>query len=929
MERPEHYTQRVSIEKLLRNGVIQEDIQDYQDSYAKQEFFQAIDVLKNIMRENDSFRQENDGNLDVCGSKKATGKRKEIFNVIPFLGKRGTGKTSAMLSFANMLADFDPEDKRYDTFLLDRDERSRSRHGSTKFIVLQYIDVGVLKSKEDIMAIILARMLKYVQKRLSSHPLGYGAPCVRQEELRQLYQDFEQVYTDLLNLTQEGQEPEDESVLRRLQNLNSSYSLSEKFQGLVYKFLDFLSRLDSDKGKFQYYLIIALDDIDLFETINRTQEHKARHTQQKDAYTICGQIYEYMQIPGVVVLTTYDENRLLSVCSRHIGETSPYLGQRECMSQAVQYIQKFILPKYKIYMPNLDYADYPGERRLNVDIGSKNNLVRILLPGEVEKELPMKTLILRYVAAVYGIYFDMKGTKRHFLEERNLRKFKNLLLALQIEDEPSFKDASLEQREQRYMHMLRYLYNQFAGEKLEGTAEFTLLHNWLSMPLERRSLEIFGYIQSKRRPKSVQDTPFYSPANEDTRTYNYGELLQSLYLSSRCDILSKELVHCVLAFYSLVLPRLYEMYRTSSSNNLALQYTLRDVLGTSIAGQWSNEILYTSFWYEEPGNMPISPPMKLMNESRIGSVSTEQLFRVFRIKIEDAGIFDAIFGEEPLEDQIKRRKEDFKKFLNTLELLGMFFTNVRDTKRDPQRTAKILTYGFDIHSQAEEDKTEKSVINVTVDGQITLAPKNIYLSASFRYACFNILNFVVNSFTPKEYFNALHGGLRQAVFAWMRATSRPTDDERRQKWIDECSLRWQEWVQECSLSNAFLKWSNEYGDCAIPFQHFDMTYNILKRQADATDHGLPERANVSDFFRCCRQVYQNIKEALSDQDHSYGKMSEFGSTFSQNPFYVNFCGHTDGDEFALVLAELATALVRETSALRRDKGILDAEESII
>ena len=49
MERPEHYTRRINIEKLLSNGVIQEDIKNFQDSYAKQEFFQAIDVLKKII----------------------------------------------------------------------------------------------------------------------------------------------------------------------------------------------------------------------------------------------------------------------------------------------------------------------------------------------------------------------------------------------------------------------------------------------------------------------------------------------------------------------------------------------------------------------------------------------------------------------------------------------------------------------------------------------------------------------------------------------------------------------------------------------------------------------------------------------------------------------------------------------------------------
>ena len=574
MERPEHYIRRVNIEKLLSNGVIQEDIQNFQDSYAKQEFFQAIDVLKDIMRENEVFWQENGGYLGACGSKKATGKREEIFNVIPFLGARGTGKTSTMLSFANMLAEFDPEDRKYDAFLPGRDERSLRRHEDTKFIVLQYIDVGVLKSKEDIMAIIIARMLKYVQKRLGGHPLGYGTPSVRQEELRQLYQDFEQVYNDLLNLTQENQEPEGESVLRRLQNLNSSYSLAEKFQGLVYKFLDFLSRSDHGGGKCRYYLIIALDDIDLFETTNRTQDQKCGCIQQKDAYTICGQIYEYLQIPGVIVLTTYDENRLLSVCSRHIGETFPYLEKRECMLQAVQYIQKFILPKYKIYMPNLGYADYPESRRLNVVIGSEKNMLRVLFPDRASEplekvkntELPMKELILRYISAIYGIYFDMRGRKQHFLEEWNLRKVKNLLLALRMENETFFENADEDLREQRYMHLLSYLYNQFAGEKLGGTEEYTLLRKWLNMPLERRGLEIFNHIRAKRS-ELKHDSPFYFYADGSERAYSYGELIQNLYISSRSGILSKEMVHCLLASYSLVLAQLYDIYRSSTEQN--------------------------------------------------------------------------------------------------------------------------------------------------------------------------------------------------------------------------------------------------------------------------------------------------------------------------------------------------------------------------
>lgn len=939
MGRPEHYTRRINIEKLLSNGVIQEDIKNFQDSYVKQEFFQAIDVLKNIIWENEFFWQENGGYLGTYGSKKATGKREEIFNVIPFLGARGTGKTSTMLSFANMLAEFDPDDRKYDAFLLDQDERSRRRHEGTKFIVLQYIDVGVLKSKEDIMAIILARMLKYVQKKLDSQPLGFGTPGVRQEELRQLYQDFEQVYTDLLNLTQEGQEPEGESTLRRLQNLSSSYSLADKFQGLAYQFLDFLSHNDHNGGKCRYYLIIALDDIDLFETTNRAQAHKLGHIQQKDAYTISGQIYEYLQIPGVVVLTTYDESRLLSVCSRHVEETFPDLGKQECMSQAVQFIHKFILPKYKIYMPNLGYADYPENRRLNVVVGSDKKMMQVLFPElaaksleEVkEKELSIKELILRYIAAIYGTYFDMKGTKKHFFEEWNLRKVKNLLLALRMEDETRFENAGSDLREQRYMHLLSYLYNQFAGEKLAGTKEFTLLCKWLNMPLERRSQEIFDYIRSERSRLS-QDNPFYFRADGSERAYNYGELIQNLYISSRCGILPKEMVHCILASYSLVLARLYDIYRSDSKERNAIQYDLRNILGTSIAGQWSNDILYTYFWCESPGKVLIGESqetaIKSTIEAQIGSVRTEQLFNVFRIRINDIGIFSTMFDQklfeqieeckelkdtkklEELEKRVKDQKEGFRKFLNILELLGMFFTNVCDTKRDHQKRAKTLDYKFKISGQEEESQGGQGTTEVVMDGKGVVQPKNIYLKSSYRCACFNILNFVVNSFTRQEYFNTLHGGLRQAVYDWGEKKGYSTVDS-----------KWNEWIQECSLKDEFLKWSNEYGDCVIPFQHFDMTYNILKRQGDATDHGLPERANVSDFYKCCKQIYENIEEALVQQDRGYDEKSKFKEAFKENPFIKTFGSFEDNEEFTSALKELAAALIRETSARRGDDEI--------
>ena len=247
-------------------------------------------------------------------------------------------------------------------------------------------------------------------------------------------------------------------------------------------------------------------------------------------------------------------------------------------------------------------------------------------------------------------------------------------------------------------------------------------------------------------------------------------------------------------------------------------------------------------------------------------------------------------------------------------ILGLFFTNVRNTKRETQREQKRTEYRFEISSSGKDDSAQQNTTEILMDGSNKAEPKNIYLKAGSQYACFNILNFVVNSFAWEEYFNALHGSFIEAIKAWRSS--------------DQITLvtqnEWSAQLREYSLMNKFRKWSRDYGDCALPFQHFDMTYNILKRQGDASDHGLPERANLSEFYACCRRVYQNISQALEQQDYDYNRTTKFQDTFTQNPFYETFMAMEGrgNDVFLSALTDMAKALVSEGFARQRDEEIL-------
>lgn len=914
------FTHKVRLEKLLTNGVIQEGAQDIEGSYARQEFIQAFGVLKQILLEN----YGTDCGSDMYDERMNTGRRREIFNVIPFLGERGTGKTSTMLSFAHMLATFDAGKKVYTPFLTDEEDWRGNGGGAPKFVVLQYIDVGVLKNKEDIMAIILARMLKYVQKVINkgSGP-EYGVQAVRQEELRQLYQRFEEVYQDLLNLTQENPNQEVESALRKLQNLNSSHSLAEKFQKLVGLFLRFLSR--NDESSCRYYLVILLDDIDLIETAVAPSSQ----VKKKDAYTILGQMYEYLQIPGVVVLTTFDESKLIQACRAHIKEVFPYLTERECVLQAVQYIQKVILPKYKIYLTNLNYIDYPKAWQLSIVIGSNTSLYHVLFPNtpsgettgvkaravneEKMAELTPKELILVYLANVYGCYFDTMGKKQHFFEERTLRRIKNLFLALRTGDGTPFAKADEALREQRYMRLMSYVYNQFIGEKLDSPNERTLIQEWLSMPVERRSKEILSFIRSKRSELDANSPYYWATGGEST--YSYGELIHNLYYSSRCDIFSKEMVHCILASYSLTLPRLYQGHRLQNKEGAGEAYhALRCVLGTSIAGRWSNEILYTTFFVDS------DLVMGKTRYARIGSISTGCCDQAYKVPITGKWEWGIRWALDENNNRLEKPKTEalknsFEEFLHIIEILGMFFTNVRSRRREEQKEWKRANYGFRITADGEE-KAEEGPIEIGLSQKemvSSVIPRRESLKPTSRYACFNILNFVVNSFTWEEYFDVLHSSLLDAMLAW-----RSKNESRFTGLQERTALKKK--VKQYSLEKKFKKWADDFGTCAIPFQHFDLTYNILKRQRDTSDHGLPEQENVRRFYNCCESVFDNICDALGEQDDFFEKYypSNFKSAFKENPFISQFKKFRNNDDFLKLFTDLAKTMVREEDMAQRD-----------
>lgn len=112
-------------------------------------------------------------------------------NVIAFTGDRGMGKTSAMISFQWALKDFNPERNEISEIFSYSSEQAEFVKRS-RYITLPCVDVNALKENDDIIEIILARMLNnlvnFVKNATTRTRNSY------QERLRGVYQEFDAVF---------------------------------------------------------------------------------------------------------------------------------------------------------------------------------------------------------------------------------------------------------------------------------------------------------------------------------------------------------------------------------------------------------------------------------------------------------------------------------------------------------------------------------------------------------------------------------------------------------------------------------------------------------------------------------------------------------------------------------------------------------------
>lgn len=865
--------------KLNEEKIVIESTAGFQRSAFNNVYQKAELMLENIILQNTN---------EYCMDSKEQVIHEPIMNLVAFDGRRGTGKTSVMLSIADALRKY-PEK----SFLANI-----KNNKSVSFTVLDYIDASLMEENEDVLEIVLANMFSKLRECDSAQS---GDMDFEYQELLSL---FDEVYGNLLSL-HSGDKSKEMSPIRVLTKLSNSQTLEKRIKELVDMYLKYMARVNNQcRSSQSHFLVISIDDLDMRLTDNK----------HLSPYHLLETLHRYLMIPNVIILLTYNYKDLWLSCLNHFVEHIHKIksaimpvSEKYIMEMATEYLNKVIPIYARIHMPSLRNQDYIQHDILLVRLNRNeaDQVMKEFIPYLWKSDdvtpitITVKKFVMLLKSNIAGLYYDVCGNKRHFTEPGNLRELTQIFTLCkqlnQIELPDEDKESAI------YKEIMDDLYYRFAEEQL-GLGEQEKLTSFLDVPIERRSRDIVGDIKMELKNAGKNEISRITNAK---LSYSYGELLYYLYNASSMNIYSKPLICCILDSYTIMLTKTYRRLCRAMDEKNAPDYKkykdcLLDVIGSSVASSWSNVYMPPIRLKEDNNNEGVSNSQGENPNANYGIERSTECVYVGAIRF--AG-YKLIKWEYDLSDVMTL--EAAKVRLQMLEILCMFFTDVyhMDELSDNMQ-------GFQVIYMPKTNETGKS--------EGGSKRENARFNISFCEGCFNIMNFVRNLFDGENFFTKLHETLMEAYKQYLNDIVKDQEGEKYD------SRKTRAFLNENSLRNNYKNWVEKTYGLAMPLYSFDMMYNIFKRQYK-NQKRLPASIKTDNAWNYVRTVYDDIGKLLKCEDEFYysdadGEIKEeeyrFYRAYAESPFmtYVNNMTEEEEELFKKRFGDLALILANSSTS---------------
>ncbi|GEM_PF-1832903 len=340
------------------------------------------DILDKSYEKND-FDEEDTRKDNIKYFKR---QNEEYNNIIAFCGDRGTGKSSAMLSFANSLMQIKNCDNIYDKTDLK----------SYQFFHIDVIDPSMFEEKENIFEVVLAQLFSSFENKLKDNNHDGN-----NENRRKVLELFETVYDNLKTIQKNGEKYNGEA-LETLSKLSCGANLRNNFKDLIKNYLDYLKKNKDSKA----CLIIPIDDFDL---------------NIKAVADMAEQIRKYLMIPKVIILMAADIKQLSDAKEQSVRKDFKTLIDANSMSET----PKSITAKYLLKL-------IPDERRLELPLINCTGKIKTISKGNKKPNThnEIQDIFLELCYKHYHILFVKPKSGIHRLIPDNIRELKEWFIFL-------------------------------------------------------------------------------------------------------------------------------------------------------------------------------------------------------------------------------------------------------------------------------------------------------------------------------------------------------------------------------------------------------------------------------------------------------------------------------------------------------------------
>ena len=335
----------VDLDRVRQNNIVPLDLgKPLNETIFQQEYQTAIRLINEIVQRSQDYQEKKKS----CDSQEYLYKWTELQTAVPFIGDRGTGKTSMMVSVWNWL-------KKYPCCAEDQQFKLKD---DPRFICLDMIDAGKLQGLEDMMEIILSRLLSYLQE--------HNQDCTgKRFDYRELYKKIDFLYKDLARTHWSYESKEEEAGLLQLQAIADSQKTSEQFRELVQEFAKTV-------GRDRTFLVIALDDIDMYQGSYRN----GLQSKSSAKFILLEQIYNYLRTPNLILLVTFNETILRQTCIDHFRclcidpeeiKKDSSVAQQDVEALTRQFLSKLFPHEQRVYLPDFTRVASMNQVNLYID----------------------------------------------------------------------------------------------------------------------------------------------------------------------------------------------------------------------------------------------------------------------------------------------------------------------------------------------------------------------------------------------------------------------------------------------------------------------------------------------------------------------------------------------------------------------------------